>query len=248
MQHVVETCFRLGSGALRVVGTFLIGVGLVASLPVLALGWLAFYVLPNRSIRPSGASPTLPETSGSGAKHTGAPSTRRYDEATLERLNRSSGSSSGRPADDRTSISSLLDSSIRLGFLAHGHESVGRLGKPTIWLPERASSASNSENRRPSPTPASTLSRPNRRNCRPCSWIRALVGGGVSPAAASAGPRVPQSRPSSGPSNQSNGPGITFSTSWNGSLPPNGAALSTRSGEGVGGASMKRPNVFSRER
>lgn len=243
MRDVVVWCSRLASAGFRCVGVFLIGVGFVASAPVLGLGWLAFYVLPSLITGRSGASPTLPATSGSGAKHTGAPFSRRYDEVTRERLEASSGSSSGKPTVARTSTFSPAVSSTERGLQLPGLASATAPSSVTTWLPERASKDLNLVDRRRSATRGNTLLSKNRSNCRPCSWIRALVGGGESPEAVSAGPRVPQSQQAISSSNEFNGPGITFWTRWKGSFPPKGAAQSTRLAEGAGGASTRTPSA-----
>lgn len=178
MRRLADVCSRMASEAFRAVGTFLIGVGFVASLPVLALGWLAFYAAPRLISGRSGASRTPRGTNGSAAKTTSAPSTRRYDDITLERLARSSGSSSSSGTGDPTSTSSRADLLTKNGSPLRGSASSAP-EIPHIELPERASRGSSSGDRRRFRTQESTLASKSKRNCRPCSWLRALAGGGV---------------------------------------------------------------------
>lgn len=110
---------------------------------------------------------------------------------------RSVGSSSSKNGERHTSTSSPRTESIRLDLLKRGMTSSSQEIRDTSE-PERASKLSEVGEEAQQSTLQSTQRSGSRKNCRPCSWIRALVAGGVSRVTGK-----PWARPQKFPSRQS---------------------------------------------
>lgn len=160
------------------------GAGFALSVSAAALAWFVISAVVKRTIGRWSRSPIQgAEPDGEAQRLTSdisalVSAVTSLAEATGDR-SAFSGLSNGSEGESPTSTPSALTNSRETSLPAPGMKSLDP-ASAHIWWPALASKNSDPVDAEPSNTPKSTLRSNLKKNCRICSKIRALVGGGVS--------------------------------------------------------------------